>query len=247
MHADAQNRLDTQLKQAAETGDLHTVRVAFEAGADLHTSDDYALRHAAANGHLDVVKQLVEWGADLHANREYALWWAAHNGHAHVVAFLLAAGADVHADDGSALQVAAREGHVETLKQLLAAGAGVHIESLQALYWALNDGHLPAARLLRAHGAKLDPVMAYIHAYSSEKQRALFDTGDVADLSVIDLAKQGVCTEALCVLLERQGQAELATMISATRMLEPLDPAARATLLEELLGQAAPGLPYVRP
>lgn len=231
---------DTQLKTAAEAGDLSGVRAAFEAGANVHVSGDYALRHAAANGHLAIVKQLVDWGANLNENQAYALWWAAHNGHADVVAFLVAAGADMHEDAGAVLQVAARQGHVEMLAQLLDAGAGVHIESLDALYWALNGGHISAARLLLAHGAQLGSVLPWVHNYPPATQEALLESGDVSDLAAIDLARQGLCPEALCVLLERQGQAELATMLAATQMLEPLDPEARARLLVEMLAEYTP-------
>jgi len=92
-----------------------------DAGADVHTSDDYALLTATRKGYDKVVELLIKTGADVHANSDYALCWAAERGYNKVVELLIKAGADVHADDDYAFYWATRKGHdkvVELLKNI---------------------------------------------------------------------------------------------------------------------------------
>ena len=66
-----------------------------EAGADIHSENDYAVRLASANGHLEVVIYPCEVGADIRSCNDYAVQWASGNGHYEVVKYLYEAGADI--------------------------------------------------------------------------------------------------------------------------------------------------------
>ena len=72
------------------------IRLAIQAGADVHFNDDQALRIASFYGHLPVVEVLVKAGADVHANHDEALRYASSNGHLPVVEVLVKAGANIH-------------------------------------------------------------------------------------------------------------------------------------------------------
>lgn len=143
-------------------------------------------------------------------------------------------------DPDIALCWAAERGRLSEVAQLLADGANVHADDNYPLRWAAIYGHAAIVRLLRAHGARLEGRVANgLHVYSQNVQAMLFAAGDVSALSVIDLAGQGVSPEALCILLDRQGQSELTAMIAATKLLHPLTPQARAVLLGELFAKSA--------
>lgn len=205
-----------QLRDAAEAGDLAGVRSALDAGADVHFGNDEPLRLAAEHGHLAVVTCLLAAGADLHAQRDYALRWAAEGGHLDVVACLLTAGADVHAEENL------------------------------ALVWAAESGHAPVVQLLREHGADHGYILDELHRYSPAVQVACLARGDLTGVSLTDLVGRGLCPDAICVLLERQGHAALARMLSATQMLASLTPDARAEMLGDMLVSASTELPHVK-
>lgn len=202
---------------------------------DEHLSDlDNQLAQAAHHGDLACVKDLVAAGADANTDDALALRMAVQAGHAQVVDYLLTAGANANASGGYTLVWAAHQGDPDVVKLLLAAGADVN--AFTAIDFAMHAGNAPVIRLLREYGAWLrDDIRRDLSAHTPAVQVALLAAGDIDGLSAAAMARQGVCPEALCVLLERQGQAELATMAKSTRMLEPLTPEARADLLEELL------------
>ncbi len=67
--------LNDQLLEASDSGNLSSVALALEHGANIESfSDNYqhenALQVASVNGHLEVVKYLVERGANLEAVHE---------------------------------------------------------------------------------------------------------------------------------------------------------------------------------
>ena len=64
------------------------IRLAIQAGADVHAVDDRALRYVSASGHLAVVEVLVKAGANVHAVDDQALRLASDYGHLAVVEFL---------------------------------------------------------------------------------------------------------------------------------------------------------------
>ena len=100
--ADAQvARFPTKIKASALvlTGFMpieEAIRLAIQAGADVHFNDDQALRWTSFYGHLPVVEVLVKAGADVHANHDEALRHASSNGHLPVVEVLVKAGANIH-------------------------------------------------------------------------------------------------------------------------------------------------------
>lgn len=238
--------LDEQLITAAETGDLPGVQAALAAGANVHARDEHALRWAAQFGHLAVVECLITAGADIHSNDDCALRWAAEMGHLDLVRYLLASGAHLHASEDYALRISAENGHAPLVEFLIAAGANARAEITYALGVASGNGHTTVVRLLRKHGAGIEAMMPMTQ-YRKEVQVALLAEGDVRGLSVIDLARRGVCPDALCVLLERQSHGALAIMIRATQMMEPLAPEARSALLGSLLANPGEVIAHVGP
>lgn len=198
-----------QLIEAAKAGDLAGVQDTIARGADARSNADALLRNASTFGHLHVVQYLLAAGADARAYGVWALLGAASNGHLAVVQVLCSAGADIHALDAIALRRAAAK------------------------------SHLSVVGFLRTCGAPVETLLDDIQTFSTAVQVALLSFGDVNALSAPDLARQGFCPEALCVLLERQGQAGLAEIIKASQMFEPLDLAACAELLEDLLARTA--------
>ena len=116
-----------EIKEAAEAGDLATVRRLLESGENPDSAGRFGITPivaAAEKGHTDVVRLLLESGADPDGKAfgHPAVNLAAYDGHAEVVSLLLGAGADVLVAGSLALVVAAAEGHVEVVKLLLAAG-----------------------------------------------------------------------------------------------------------------------------
>lgn len=232
--------LNSALRDAAEYGHLAIVRFLLAAGADVQTYHNAALKVAAERGHLAVVDCLLVAGADVHVGDNAPLKAAAEFGHLAVVRRLLAAGADLHAGSGTALRVAATNGRAAVVQCLLEEGADLGDFEDAAMLLSVSSWHADTVRLLRAHGASLTGILPRVPTYSPYAQVALFEAGDIRELSVIELANLGICPEALHVVITRQGNAELAAMLKSTQMLEPLAPAARAELLLGLLANIRP-------
>jgi ankyrin repeat protein len=53
------NQLNDNLIQAAQYGNLESLKYLVENGADIHAKTNYAIRFSAKNGHLEIVKYLV--------------------------------------------------------------------------------------------------------------------------------------------------------------------------------------------
>jgi len=95
---------NAKLIQAAEDGNLQSVKNALSDGADINAKDKNGvpvLMWAANNGHFEVVKLLLDRGADVNVKRTdigtTALLVASLQGHTEVVKLLIAAKADVNA------------------------------------------------------------------------------------------------------------------------------------------------------
>lgn len=204
------------LLAAVQAGDLAGVRASLAAGADPNESETLPLRQAASLGHADIVQTL------------------------------LAADAGVHAHDDAAIRFAVQNGHLAVVRLLLSHGADISAFAHQPLRSAVSHGHEAIVRLLRECGAELKFILTSMGLFSPAVQIAALCNGDLGGFSIADIARNDACPEALCALLAHQGHAELATTITATRMLEPLSPAERATLLTDLLAeqpQLAPASP----
>jgi ankyrin repeat protein len=126
-----------ELQQASTRGELATIRLLIERGADVNTKDSkngFSQLHLAfTQGKPAVVKLLLENGADIHAECGTfgsALQAASIQGHEEIVMLLVGKGADVNAKGGTygnALQGACcGTGDEEIVKLLLKGGADVN-------------------------------------------------------------------------------------------------------------------------
>lgn len=166
--------------------------------------------------------------------KQIAMERAAAGGNLEIVKFMLSQGAGRDLRSSPALQWAAENGHLEIAQCLLDAGADVNRGQEYALRLSATNGHTQMVRLLLAHGANAEPVLKKLATYADAVQAALVSICNISG-SVPTLARQGVCPAALCARLERLGHTGLATMISASRMLDPLTPDARAATLDALM------------
>lgn len=235
--ADIHTEHDAALVGAASNGHLACVQLLLGAGADVHARQDEALRATASKGHAEVMRCLLSAGADVHAETDGALFTAAFNGHTECVQLLLDHGANVHAQGDQALLSAANNGHTTVVEQLLAAGADVQAADNQAIALAILHQHFETAKVLLDAGAHFHISAANLVMHPPETQTFLLrHSPSIPDLDPVDLARKGLCCDALLALLSRCGHDDVATVLSATQMLPPFSPKDRADLLFELLG-----------
>ena len=148
--------LDSKLLDAAERGDISTIGVLLDAGADPNAGAP--LSFAASNGHIGAISVLLDAGADADetGGRAFSpLHFAALAGHAEAVDALLDAGADPNAEGDfsptTPLHWAAQMGHVRTIVALLRAGADAYAKDLSGrvpLELALACEHTEAESVL---------------------------------------------------------------------------------------------------
>ena len=154
------------LYSEVQKGDLETVKMLLDAGADVNAQGGFhgnALQVASHRGYRNVVGLLLENGADVNAQggvHSTALEAASIRGHEDVVRLLLENEADVNAQGGyhgNALQAASIRGREDVVRLLLEYGAdinaqgGVHSTALEAA----SKGSLSAVvQLLLENGAK---------------------------------------------------------------------------------------------
>lgn len=263
------NKLDKQLIDAARDGDAAGVRATLAAGADVGANQNAALVAAAEHGHATIVILLLRAGAKVNGPGRFPLAVASRNGHISVVQLLLAAGsdnlefgllaastggypqvvqllldagADVNDGEDASLHWAAQNGHWETVQLLLDAGANVHADDEDAMFLSSVNGHWRVVPALLRAGAIIPPDLPVA------TQVAACASGELNGFSASELARRGACPDALFTLIERQGNRELAAMLTATQMLEPLEPEERAAMLAELLvKQPAQEIHHARP
>lgn len=174
---------------------------------------------AAAKGDLAGTRLALHAGADIRADSDKAIFLAAHAGHRELVQYLLDSGVPADASLSRALTAAAEQGHADIVEDLLREGA-----------WGTGITFLG------------------IHKYTADVQMAFARAGEFRAMSAMGLARAGVPPEGLYILLERQGQHQVSTLLRATQMIESLAPAARAEALEDVLqkyGNPAPRRPGV--
>jgi ankyrin repeat protein len=133
----AAETLNEQLTAAAKAGDLNSVRILLDRGADVNGKDGLGwtpLLAAALGGHLKVGRLLLERGADASGRSGMQI-----------------------------LAAAARSGDVEIVKQILVKGAkvnetlpGVDSPLMEALMGATDGGHLDVLKLLLDKGADVN-------------------------------------------------------------------------------------------
>ena len=131
-----------------------------------------ALELATKRGNIASVKILVEAGADVNKNNHYGtpLVRAAKGGHEECLEFFLSKGVDVNACERScctALDLAARHGHEACLNLLIEAGANVNSlkpNGFTTLMEAIRFGHTKCVSSLIEAGADVNATNSYGHS-----------------------------------------------------------------------------------
>ncbi len=127
---------------AASAGDIDTLRMLINSGADLNLQGDgglTALMMVAYLGHNDIIQMLITAGANLNLqedNGNTALMMAITAGHNDIVQMLIDAGADLNLQDingSTALMYAKYYGHMNVVETLTQAGADLTIRNNQGL------------------------------------------------------------------------------------------------------------------
>ena len=163
------------LLQACRKGNVSTVRLLLERGADVrsyYTSSGSALgleesniplQMASLEGDISIVQLLLDYGADVNASSECgsALQTASSEGHESIVQLLLDNGADIDASDenDTALEIASYGGHESIVQLLLDHGADVNApvgNFGNVLNTASYKGHRSIVQLLLDHGADVN-------------------------------------------------------------------------------------------
>lgn len=166
--------MTSRLIEAAELGDLDTVRVLLAAGADVNQTDVRGRTAAMAATHAnqpEIVRALIEAGADLSIQdniQDNPFLYAGAEGRLEILRLCIAAGPDyskVNRYGGSALIPACHHGHEECVRELLTTSK-VDIDHVNRLGWTalletviLSDGgpvHQRILQMLVDQGANLD-------------------------------------------------------------------------------------------
>lgn len=125
------SNIDMALLDAAQRGDIETVRARLAAGVDVNARNLAGISplfFAVAEGHREIAALLIDRGANVHgrtSNGLVPLVMAAHKGDRAMVELLLARGADVNdanSDGSTALKWALQRGHPEVAELLRRAG-----------------------------------------------------------------------------------------------------------------------------
>ena len=150
------------LEEAAASGDLATVQLLLQSGADVNYRDHdgwSAIHRAAEEGHYDVVSLLLKHGANVNGISSYGtspLHCAANGGHNEIVNELLRYGANpliVTAHGWTALHHAAFMGHSHIVQTLLdsderVSGSFQDTHGWTALHLAVHMRHLATVKVL---------------------------------------------------------------------------------------------------
>jgi ankyrin repeat protein len=166
---------DFRLADAAERGDIDTVRSLLATDVDVnsaHGDGMTALHWAAYRNDLDIAQLLTEGGADIQlTTREEALTpllIASGAGNAALVEFLLEAGADASAANSigtTALMEAAAAGNLDAVRTLLDHGADTNAKAIRnqtALMFAASRDRAEVIRLLASRGTDLNSTSAIL-------------------------------------------------------------------------------------
>lgn len=193
---------------------------------------------AVRAGDIPAAGAALKAGASLAAYGDSPLRLAAEAGNLAMVQYLLAAGANTQSGMSTALRHAAVHDQLDVVECLLKSG--VCIGEVRALFSAAQAGHGRIAARLLKHAPHAWHGINNLSLFSPAVQTAIFSFGTGIRCSAATYARSGICPEALCALLERRGKTDLAAMLSATKLLEPLRPEERAVVLKEFLAKPKP-------
>ena len=164
--------MDTRLHEAADKGDIDTLRALLEEGVDINTKNEAgytALYHAVHMNKLDATRFLIEHGASTdvydHNDRSMLDFTVSINHiDPSITKLLIDAGMDVNRATPISMITplhSVTKGPTQTgldkAKLLIDAGADVNAENYQGhtpLYYATNPGMMDIANLLKVHGAR---------------------------------------------------------------------------------------------
>jgi ankyrin repeat protein len=205
----------------------------------LAPSPDSPVADAAERGDVETVRSLLRAGADVNASQGdgmTALHWAAENGHVELAEVVISAGANVEAVTRigayTALLLASRAGHVRVLATLLNAGASSSAKTSTGgatpLHFAAAAGSAEGVRLLLQSGADVDareskrgqtPLMFAAARNRVAALEALLEGGadpaatteviDIAELQQADRAAGQRRNKVLAALTEARGRSEV--------------------------------------
>ena len=148
--------LDLAFCEAAERGDLNSVRRLHQSGASLHTRDNEPLCRASGNGHLEVVRYLHEVGVELNARNDEPLCRACERGHLHVVQYLQRNGVRLSTRDNEPLSRACEGGHLDVVRYLHQNGVRLNARNNEAICRACDGGRVEIVRYLHQNGTDLN-------------------------------------------------------------------------------------------
>ena len=170
---DSKKEVDPQLLvNAAQDGNVETVKMLLAAGVDVNARDKYykqtALYEAVVSGSPETVFALLSAGADVNARPDENFNFgetpliAASTKNAEIVKLLIDEGADVNIKNSqgqTALMMAAfwHTNNIDIVKMLLDNGADVNAKDNQdktALDYAKKEKHTKIANLLKQYGGK---------------------------------------------------------------------------------------------
>ena len=162
---------ESPVADAAQRGDLATVRVLLRSGADVNAAQNSgmsALHWAAQQNDAPVIEILLYAGANTEATTRLGgytpLHLAGRAGHAPALDALLSGGAEVDVfttTGATALHFAASSGHAVAIETLIRHGANINVttqsDAQTPLMWATASNRLDAIQILLEAGA--DPSL----------------------------------------------------------------------------------------
>ncbi|MDE3000877.1 MAG: ankyrin repeat domain-containing protein [Gemmatimonadota bacterium] len=177
------------LHYAASTGQVPTIDVLVDAGADVNAQDrdkKTPLHVASGEGQIAAISALIEAGADPNGlpGQVTPIYSAARNGHVAAIRVLVDAGADVNLPDNgqAALRAASAEGHIGVISALLEFGVDPNAttsDGTTPLHEAAWSGHVDAVAALVEAGAdtrardklgRTAEIMANIRGHAETKK-----------------------------------------------------------------------------
>jgi len=183
---------ETVLMTAARTGDIDSVRLLLEHGADVGATERWhgqtALMWAAIENHADVVQALIDAGAEIDTRSTKHDWVPISYSEGNVPKTRDLGGV-------TALQFAARQGSIDAVEALLDAGADATLTEpmyqLTPLQLAIVNGHFTLAKRLIDRGVGVDDGSLYLLidtrnlGFYAQRPNPPEKDGDITSLDVV--------------------------------------------------------------